>query len=100
MARCTTKLNIVVLQKSESISNIIAQWERELDGQPLIEHWKVQFNSGRKETGYHKNTKLNIVTIDDSIINDEFMRKIFDQHGKESRASNILPLALACIEKR
>ena len=58
MARCTTKLNIVVLQKSETISNIIAQWERELDGQPLIEHWKVQFNRGRKGTGYHKNTKL------------------------------------------
>ena len=100
MARCTTKLNIVVLQKSESISNIVAQWEKELDGQPLIEHWKVQFDRGRKETGYQENTKLNIVTIDDSLMNDEVARKIFDRHGKESRASNILPMALACIEKR
>ena len=100
MARCTTKLNIVVLEKSESISNIVAQWEKEFDGQSLIEHWKVQFNRGRMETGYHKNAKLNIVTIDDSVINDEVMRKIFDRHGKESRASNILPMALACIEKR
>ena len=100
MARCTTKLNIVVLQKSESISNIIAQWEKELDGQPLTEHWKVQFNRERKETGYHKNTKLNIVTIDDSLINDEVTRKIFDPHGKESRFSNILPMALEVIQKR
>ena len=100
MARCTTKLNIVVLQKSESISNIIAQWEKELDGQPLIEHWKVQFNRERKETGYHKNAKLNIVTIDDSLINDEVTRKIFDPHGKESRSSNILPMALEVIKKR
>ena len=99
MARCTTKLNIVVLQKSETISNIIAQWERELDGQPLIEHWKVQFNRGRKETGCHKNTKLNIVTIDDSVINDKVARKIVDRHGKESRSSNIQPMALECIKK-
>ena len=100
MTRCTTKLNIVVLQKSESISNIIAQWEKELDNQPLIEHWKVQFNRERKETGYHKNTKLNIVTIDDSLINDEVTRKIFDPHGKESRSSNIPPMALEVIKKR
>ena len=100
MARCTTKLNIVVLQKSETISNIVAQWEKELDGQPLIEHWKVQFNRERKETGYQENTKLNIVAIDDSLMNDEVARKIFDRHGKESRASNIRPMALACIEKR
>ena len=100
MARCTTKLNIVVLQKSETISNIVAQWEKELDGQPLIEHWKVQFNRERKETGYQENTKLNIVAIDDSLMNDEVARKIFDRHGKESRASNIRRMALACIEKR
>ena len=84
----------------ESISNIIAQCEKELDGQPLIEHWKVQFNRERKETGYHKNAKLNIVTIDDSLINDEDTRKIFDPHGKESRSSNILPMALEVIKKR
>ena len=95
MARCTTKLNIVVLAKSDTISKIIAQWEKELDGQPLIDHWKVQFKGGSRE-----DTKFNIITIDDFLVGNEVARKIFDRHAKESRASNVLPIALECIKKK
>ena len=69
MTMCTNKLNRVLLEKSDTISSIIAQWEKELDGQQLIEYWKVLFKEERKETGYEKNTKWNLITIDDSLIN-------------------------------
>ena len=50
----------------------------------MIEYWKVQFKGGRKEI-YQKNTKLNLISIDDSLMNHEDMQKIFDQHGKLNR---------------
>ena len=100
MTRCTTKLNIVVLKKSNTMSNIIVQWQKELDDQQLMECWKIQFKGGMKESGYEKNTKLNLITIDDSLMNLEDTWKIFDRHAEESRASNVPILALACIKKR
>ena len=99
MARCTTKLNIVVLAKSDTISKIIAEWEKELDGQPLIDQWKVQFK-GSREAFYQKDTKFNIITMDDFLVGNEVARKIFDRHAKESRASNVRPIAVECIKKR
>lgn len=68
MTMCTNKLNRVVLEKSDTISSIIAQWEKELDGQQLIEHWKVLFKEERRLV-MKKNTKWNLITIDDSLIN-------------------------------
>ena len=100
MARCTTKLNIVVMEKSSTILNIMAHWDKKLDGQPLIEHWKVQFNKGSWETVHQKDEKLNILIIDDSLLNDEVARKIFGRHAKESRASNVLPIAREYIKNR
>ena len=100
MARCTTKLNIVVMEKSSTILNIMAQWDKELDGQPLIEHWKVQFNKGSRETVHQKHEKLNILIVDDSLMIDEVARKIFGRHEKESRASNVLPIAREYIKNR
>ena len=99
MARCTTKLNIVVLAKSDTISKIIAEWEKKLDGQPLIDQWKVQFK-GSREAFYQKDTKFNIITIDDFLLGNEVARKIFDRHAKESRPSNVRPIAVECIKKR
>ena len=100
MARCTTKLNIVVMEKSSTILNIMAQWGKELDGQPLLEHWKVQFNKGSRETVHQKDEKLNILIIENSLLNDEVARKIFGRHAKESRASNVLPIAREYIKNR
>lgn len=65
----------------------------------MIEYWKVQFKGGRKEI-YQKDTKLNLISIDDSLMNHEDMQKIFDQHGKLDRYLNVPPIALACIRKR
>ena len=100
MARCTTKLNIVIIEKSSTISEITAQWKNVFDGQQLIECRKVQFKGGWKELGYQKDTKLNLVPINYSVMNHESTRKIFDQHGKESRASNVPVIALEYIKKR
>ena len=52
------------------------------------------------ESSVKKDAKLSIITIDDSLMNDEDMQKIFDWHGKLNRHSNVPPIAMECIKKR
>ena len=76
MARCTNKLNVIILERSDAISKITALWKDGLNGQKLIEQCKVQKSISRN----------------DSTRNDEEIRKIFHEHGKEDQASNIYTL--------
>ena len=101
MARSTNKLNIVVLEKTDTISKIIAQWEDGLNGHHLIDHWKVQISKGeKKKIGCQNDTKLKLITTNDSSNNLEEMQKIFNQHVRPSRACNIARIAEKIILKR
>ena len=62
MARCTSKLSILVLQKSDALSKIIQYWEDESKEKELIDHWKVHENKeGKMKDGYveERNSKDN-----------------------------------------
>ena len=84
IARCTNKLNVVILEKSDVVSKITAQWKDGINGQKLIEQCKVQGS----------------MSITDSSRNNEEMRKIFGKHRKNKFASNVTLIAEEIIKKR
>ena len=61
---CTNNLAIAVLEKSVAISRIISQWGNGLNGQQLIDQWKVHICTEEdKEADYHEDEKLRLITI-------------------------------------
>ena len=99
MARCSSKLNIVVLKKSDATSKIISQWDYGLNGQQLIDQWKVKMVTGEgKEVDTDE--KLKLIKINSYPKNHDEMRKIFDQHGKQTVAWNVALIAKEIIWKR
>ena len=101
MARCTNNLAIVVLEKSVAISRIISQWENGLNGQQLIDQWKVQICAERdKESDYDVDKKLHLITVNESSKSHEDMRKKFYQNKEQHRASNVTRIAEEFLQRR
>ena len=85
MSRCTNKLSIVVLQRSDALSKIIQHWGCESMEKQLIDHWKVQESTGRnKKDDYDVDENLKLIKINCSSKKHEEMRKVFAQYGKRS----------------
>ena len=83
MARCTNKLSIVVLQRSDALSKIIKHWEGESMEKKLIDHWKVQESTGgKKKSNYYVDESLKLIKINCCSKEHEEMQKIFHQYGK------------------
>ena len=86
MARCTNKLSVVVLRRSDALSKIIKHWEGESKEKQLIDHWKVQESTaGKKEDNYDVDENLKLIKINFSSKEHEEMRQTFNQHGKQNR---------------
>ena len=98
MARCTNKLAIMVLQRSESISGILEKWEAGLNGKPLIDLWKVQINTGVMEK-VKEDKELKLITINVSSEKYEAMRKQFDQCKVENNNFDMEQTAEELIEQ-
>ena len=83
MARCTNKLSIVVLQRSDALSKIIKHWEGESMEKKLIHHWKVQESTGgKKKINYDVDESLKLIKINCCSEEHEEMQKIFHQYRK------------------
>ena len=101
MARCTNKLNIVELETSDAVSKIKARWEHGLEGEKLVDHYKVQITTEKgKEVDYHEDERLKLITVRGYPKDHEKMRKIFDQHEKQNRPWNLALIADEIIQKR
>ena len=101
MARCTSKLNIVVLERSDAVSKIIAQWKDGLNGQQLLNQWKVQTMAEEEtEVDYHENRTLNLIAINGSSKNHDEMRKILDQHKNQNCIFGVTRIAEEFIQRR
>ena len=101
MARCTNSLALVVLHRSDTLSRIIAQWEKGFNGQQLIDHWKIKISKGgKKKVDYQEDEKLNLITVNGSSKNHEKMQETFDHHRKENHAWDITNIAEELIRKR
>ena len=100
MARCTNKLAVTVLEKSESMSTIIEKWEEGLNGEPLIDRWKIQINTGiSKKVDYQEDEKLKLITINSSSKKHESMQRKFDQYKVQHHKLDIEQAAEKLIEK-
>ena len=100
MARCTNKLAIVVLEKSETVSRIIEKWEDGLNGESLIDRWKVQIKAGVKKNANERVDKeKKLVTINGSSKEHEGMRRKFNQNIEEKHNLNIEQTAEELIHK-
>ena len=62
MARCTTKLAVVVLERSPSLSGIIKKWMDGENGKQLIDHWKIKVVMERKKELIYNNFSLDQVS--------------------------------------
>ena len=49
MARCTSKLAVVVLERSPTLSGIIKNWMDGVNGKQLIVHWKIELVTEEKK---------------------------------------------------
>ena len=88
MARCTNKLSIVVLQRSDALSKITQHWRDESKEKQLIDHWKVQESTGgskKKNYVVYKNSKL--MEINCCSKEHEEMQNIFHQDGKRNHGA-------------
>ena len=100
MARCTNKLAIIVLERSETVSRIIKKWRDGLNGKPLIDWWEVQISQGvKKKINYQEDDKLRLIAINSSSTEHEAMRKRFDQHKVENFNFDIKQTAEELIQK-
>ena len=62
MARCTSKLAIVVLERSITLSRIVEKWMDGLNGKQLIDHWKIEIVMKRKKEWIYENFSLNKIS--------------------------------------
>ena len=62
MARCTSKLAVVVLERSPSLSEIIKKWLDGENGKQLIDHWKIKVEMERKKELIYNNSSSDQVS--------------------------------------
>ena len=62
MARCTSKLAVVVLERSLTLSGIIEKWMIGLNGKQLIDHWKIEIEMEGKKERHYSNFSLNKIS--------------------------------------
>ena len=101
MARCTSKLAIMVLQRSETISQIADDWKDRNKNQQLIHEWKIDIKSlGNMKSNFQIDKNLNVITINCSSKDHEKMRYKFDQYKEDNLGVNFQKKAKELIQKR
>ena len=65
MTRCTSKLAIVVLEKSSALSGIIDKWKARHKGNTLIDHWNIEMIKEKKKGHFYGDfrAELNVISI-------------------------------------
>ena len=105
MTRCTSKLAVVVLERSNTLSGITAQWKAGRKGKPLIDHKKIEMMKERKKGHFSGDfrEKLNVISVNPFSENHKQLKVKFDteeaQH-KEEKVGLMLREAEEKIRKR
>ena len=101
MARCTSKLAIVVLHRSEAISQITGDWKERNKNRQLIDEWKIEIKSvGNMEPNFQIDKNLNVITINCSSKDHQKMHCKFDQYKEDNLGTNFQKKAKELIQKR
>ena len=100
MARCTNMLAITVLERRESMSTVIEKLEEGLNGELLIDRWKIQINTIiSKKVNYQEENKLKLITINSSSKKHELMQREFYQYKLQDHNFNIEETAEKLIDE-
>ena len=62
MARCTSKLAVVVLERSPTLSGIVKKWINGVNGKQLVDHWKIEMVTEQKKEWIYNNFFLDQVS--------------------------------------
>ena len=101
MARCTIKLAVVVLQRSEAISQITGEWKDRNKNEQLIDEWKIEIKAvGNMEPNFKIDKNLNVIMINCSSKDHEKMRFKFDQYKEDNFGANFQEKAKELLQKR
>ena len=106
MTRCTSKLAVVVLEKSNTLSGITDKWKAGRKAKPLIDHWKIEMvkekNKGRFSDDFR--AKLNVISINPFSKKHKQLKVKFDteeaQYKEENLGSVMVREAKEKIRKR
>ena len=85
MARCTNKLSVVVLHRSDALSKITKHWEGDSMEKQFIDHWKIRKRlKGKRNIAYDEDTELKLIKINCSSEKHKEILKIIQQHKKRN----------------
>ena len=91
----------MVLQRSETISQITDDWKDRNKNQQLIHEWKIDIKSlGNMKSNFQIDKNLNVITINCSSKDHEKMRYKFDQYKEDNLGVNFQKKAKELIQKR
>ena len=62
MARCTSNLAVVVLERNPTLSGIVKKWINGVNGKQLIDHWKIEMVTEEKKEWIYNNFSLDRVS--------------------------------------
>ena len=93
-------LAITVLERRESMSTVIEKLEEGLNGELLIDRWKIQINTIiSKKVNYQEQNKLKLITINSSSKKHELMQREFYQSKLQDHNFNIEETAEKLIDE-
>ena len=91
MTRCTSKLAVVVLEKSNTLSRITDKWIARHKTEPLIDHWKLEMMKERKKGQFPGNfrEKSNVISINPFSKNHKQLKVKFDNEEAQYKEENL-----------
>ena len=91
MTRCTSKLAVVVLEKSNTLSGITDKWKAGRKAKPLIDHWKIEMvkekNKGRFSDDFR--AKLNVISVNPFSKKHKQLKVKFDTEEAQYKEENL-----------
>ena len=91
MTRCTSKLAVVVLEKSDTLSGITNKWKAGRKGKPLIDDWKIEIVKERKKGQFSGDfrAKLKVISINPFSKNHMQLKVKFDNDEAQYKEENL-----------
>ena len=103
IARCTSELNVVVLQNSQILTKVIKEWKNTTNRKQLIRVWKTEI---RKDVIPNNKFVIREGTIEATFRNEDYEKLVEEFHGLSSskdeaaKSENILLAKKTIKEKR
>ena len=91
MARCTSKLAVVALEQSSTLSRITGEWKAGRKAKPLIDHWKIEMMKELKKGQFPCDfyEELNVISINPFSENHKQLKEKFDNKDVQSQEEKL-----------